>query len=314
MRGGQQQRAYFGTMATVKPLIKWAGGKTQLLETVLALIPAEMENYHEPFVGGGSVLLGMLTSGKQVNGTVYASDLNPVLIGMYWNVQQYPRAVIQALKALAADYETATATAGTMTREAATRAEALKHPESYYYWVRRTYNQMSDEQRQMPSGSAIFIFLNKTCFRGLYREGPHGFNVPFGNYKKPAIVDEANIMAVSEVIQGVVFSCQDYSASLSAVTGATDFVYLDPPYVPEKPTSFTGYITGGGFSCSAEHATFFEAVRGLACPFLLSNSATPSVIEGFPSPFYKTVRVSARRAIHSKEPDAVTAEVLISRG
>jgi DNA adenine methylase len=300
-------------MTTPKPLIKWAGGKTQLLETVMAMMPAEMANYHEPFIGGGSVLLGLLASGKLVHGTIYASDLNPVLVGMYRNVQQYPRPIIQALKALAADYEAAAAVAGVMTREATTRAEALKHPESYYYWVRRAYNQMSDEQKQMPSGSAIFIFLNKTCFRGLYREGPHGFNVPFGNYKKPAIVDEPNIMAVSSAIQGVVFQCQDYSASLAAVV-PNDFVYLDPPYVPEKPTSFTGYLVGGGFSCPAEHATFFEAVRGLACPFLLSNSATPSVIEGFPAPFYKTVRVSARRAIHSKEPDAVTGEVLITRG
>jgi DNA adenine methylase len=301
-------------MTTPKPLIKWVGGKTQLLETVMAMMPAEMANYHEPFVGGGSVLLSLLDSGKLVHGTIYASDLNPVLIGMYRNVQQYPRAVIQALKALATDYEAATATFGTMTREAATRAEALKHPESYYYWVRRSYNQMSVEQRQMPSGSAIFIFLNKTCFRGLYREGPHGFNVPFGNYKKPAIVDEANIMAVSAAIQGVIFHCQDYTASLSAVTGPADFVYLDPPYVPEKPTSFTGYVAGGGFSCPAEHAAFFEKVRGLVCPFLLSNSATPQVTEGFPAPFYKTVRLVARRAIHSKEPNAVTAEVLIMRG
>ena len=300
-------------MTTPKPLIKWVGGKTQILDTVMAMMPAEMANYHEPFIGGGSVLLGLLASGKLVHGTIYASDLNPVLVGMYRNVQQYPRPIIQALKALAADYDAASATAGVMTREATTRAEALKHPESYYYWVRRAYNQMSDEQKQMPSGSAIFIFLNKTCFRGLYREGPHGFNVPFGNYKKPAIVDEANIMAVSSAIQGVVFNCQDYSASFAAV-GSNDFVYLDPPYVPEKPTSFTGYLAGGGFSCPTEHAAFFEKVRGLACPFLMSNSSTPSVAEGFPAPFYKTVRVSARRAIHSKEPDAVTAEVLIMRG
>lgn len=299
---------------TPKPLIKWAGGKTQLLETVLAMMPAEMENYHEPFLGGGSVLLGLLASGKQVHGTIYASDLNPVLIGMYRNVKQYPQAVIIALKAMAKDYEAATSAAGTMTREAATRGEALKHPESYYYWVRRSYNQMSVEQRQAPTGSAIFMFLNKTCFRGLYREGPNGFNVPFGNYKKPAIVDEANIMAVSAAIQGVEFRCQDYAASLAAVAGVDDFVYLDPPYVPEKPTSFTGYIAGGGFSCPEEHSAFFESVRGLVCPFLLSNSATSQVLNAFPALGYKTVRLSARRAIHSKEPDSVTGEVLIMRG
>ncbi len=295
-----------------KPLIKWAGGKAQMLDTVLAMMPAEMNNYHEPFLGGGSVLLGLLSSGKQVHGTIYASDLNPVLIGMYRNVQQYPNAVIQALKAMAKDYETATAAAGAMTREATTRAEALKHPESYYYWVRRAYNQMDEEHRLAPTGSAIFIFLNKTCFRGLYREGPNGFNVPFGNYKKPGIVDEANILAVSAAIQGVEFRCQSYQASLALVSEG-DFVYLDPPYVPEKPTSFTSYLSSGGFSCSEEHEAFFEQVKALPCPFLLSNSATTLVTVAFPAPIFKTVRITARRAIHSKEPDSVTGEVLIMR-
>jgi DNA adenine methylase len=277
------------------------------------MFPDEMQNYHEPFLGGGSVLLGLLTSGKTVNGTVFASDANPTLDGMYRNIQTYPNAVITALRALASDYETAAAAGGAMTRDATTRSEALKHPESYYYWIRRSFNQMTPGQRLTPTGSAMFIFLNKTCFRGLYREGPNGFNVPFGNYKKPAIVDEANIAAVSAAIQGVIFSCQDYSVSLAVVTNPSDFVYLDPPYVPEKASSFTSYIANCGFAHMEEHGALFEQVAGLPCPFLLSNSDTALVKAAFPTPMYKTVRVMARRAIHSKEPDAVTGELLVSR-
>jgi DNA adenine methylase len=154
------------------------------------------------------------------------------------------------------------------------------------------------------------IFLNRTCFRGLYREGPRGFNVPFGHYKNPAICDEANILAVSALIQGVVFRCQSFEASLAEATEDA-FVYLDPPYVPEFATSFVGY-TADGFP-GTSHAALFTIVKDLPCPFLLSNANVALVREAFPPTEFQVDVVSARRAIHSKEPGSKTEEVLICR-
>lgn len=302
-----------------RPLIKWVGGKTQILPTVLAEFPATIRNYHEPFVGGGATLLGALSLGR-IQGTVYASDINPHLIAMYTNVQQYPGPVIRALGALQRDYEVATATAAAQPglvadRAPTTRAAALRHPESYYYWIRAAFNGLPPARRASPTATAMLIFLNKTCFRGVYREGPHGFNVPFGNYRTPTILDEANIRAVSALIQGVVFTCQSFEAALSAAVPtaatATDFVYLDPPYVPLNATSFVGYVADG--FTAAQHADLFARVRALPAPFLLSNADVPLLRTEFPEPAYSVRTVEVRRAIHSKNPDSRASEVLIRR-
>jgi DNA adenine methylase len=154
------------------------------------------------------------------------------------------------------------------------------------------------------------VFLNRTCFRGLYREGPRGFNVPFGHYKNPAICDEANILAVSALIQGVVFRNQSFEVSMAGAT-EHDFVYLDPPYVPETATSFVGY-TADGFP-GTSHAALFTAIKDLPCPFLLSNANVALVREAFPPTEFQVDVVSARRAIHSTKPGSTTEEVLICR-
>ena len=307
-----------------RPLIKWVGGKTQILPIVLAEFPAAIRNYHEPFVGGGATLLGALSLGR-ITGTVYASDINPHLIAMYRNVQQYPGPVIRALGSLQRDYEAATATAASQTglvadRSPTTRAAALRHPESYYYWIRTAFNGLPPARRTSPTAAAMLIFLNKTCFRGVYREGPHGFNVPFGNYRAPTILDEANIRAVSALIQGVVFTCQSFEAALATAAAAaavptaataTDFVYLDPPYVPLTATSFVGYVADG--FTAAQHADLFARVRALSTPFLLSNADVPLLRTEFPEPSYSVRTVDVRRAIHSKNPDSRATEVLIQR-
>lgn len=118
--------------------------------------------------------------------------------------------------------------------------EAQKSRESLYYYVRSLYNK---EPVGTYTRSAMFIFLNKTCFRGMHRVGPNGFNVPFGHYKNPSI-DEKCIMNVSKLIQDVKFKCMDFKKSLKKPKEG-DFVYLDPPYVKETETSFTGYNKGG---------------------------------------------------------------------
>jgi DNA adenine methylase len=295
-----------------KPFLKWVGGKTQILEEVLALFPS-MKNYHEPFVGGGSVLLGLLSAvaeGKiTMTGKVFASDLNPTLIGLYRNVQSRPAELVAAVKLLTADL--ALSTGSVVNRKPTTIEEARTSAESYYYWIRSRFNTAGMDRTSV-SASAMFLFLNKTCFRGLWREGPRGFNVPCGHYKNPTIIDEAHILAVSVLIKDVVFVCQPFAASLAA-TQPGDFVYLDPPYAPESATSFVGYTTEG-FDLEM-HKTLFNMTKELAprgVRILMSNADVALVKDAFPAGPYQTKIVSCRRAIHSKEPGTQTNEVLIT--
>jgi DNA adenine methylase len=295
-----------------KPFLKWVGGKTQILEEVLSLFPS-MKNYHEPFVGGGSVLLGLLSAvaeGKiTMTGKVFASDLNPTLIGLYRNVQARPAELVAAVKLLTADL--ALCTGSVVNRKPGTIEEARSSAESYYYWIRSRFNTAGMDRTSV-AFSAMFLFLNKTCFRGLWREGPRGFNVPCGHYKNPTIIDEANILAVSNLVKDVVFICQPFAASLAA-TMAGDFVYLDPPYAPENATSFVGYTTEG-FDLEM-HKTLFELAKQMKARevrILMSNADVPLVKDSFPAGDYETKIISCRRAIHSKEPGTQTNEVLIT--
>lgn len=263
----------------MKPFIKWVGGKTQLLQKVLDKFPTEINNYHEPFMGGGSVFLGVLSSPNiTVKGTIYASDANPHLVALYRQVQDDPEALIRELAVLCRDLT-----------------------EERYYVVRSDFNQDPTPAR--------FLYLNKTCFRGLYREGPNGFNVPFGHNKAPGIYDADNLREISRLIKDVVFTCQSFQQSLERVVDSRDFVYLDPPYAPENAASFVSY-TKSGFGKDA-HELLFNMTRSLPCPFLMSNSNVALVREAFPDPQFTTEIVLARRAINSKDPSAQTNEVLI---
>lgn len=292
-----------------KPFLKWVGGKTQILDEVLSRFPRTMRDYHEPFVGGGSVLLALLnkrTAGTVVvSGTVYASDLNPTLIGLYRNVQGRVEELIVEVRRLVA--ETPGTAADEVNRSPASLEEALTSPESYYYWSRARFNAIAD--RTSLEASALFLLLNKTCFRGVYREGPRGFNVPYGHYKNPGIVDEDNLRAVSALLKDVVFTCGSFSETLTRVHEG-DFVYLDPPYAPLDTTSFVSY-TADGFDLETHRALFrlCNGLRQKGASWLMSNADVDLVKEAFPST--EMAIVSCRRAIHSKTPDARANEVLI---
>jgi DNA adenine methylase len=265
-------------------------------------------------LGGGSVLLALLTRKHnrtlKITGNVYASDLNSNLIGLYKNIQSNPEGLIAEVKKLSDEFETCTGTL--VNRNASTLEEALTSPESYYFWIRSKFNALSKEQRTTLSGSAMLLFMNKTCFRGVYREGPKGFNVPFGNYKNPSILDEEHIKSVSTLIKDVVFTNCSFSDSLTKVVSG-DFAYLDPPYAPENDTSFVSY-TSDGFNLD-NHKMLFKLcgdMKAKNVKMLMSNAEVKLVKDTFPSPLYTTKIISCRRAIHSKEPDARTNEVLIT--
>lgn len=300
-----------------KPALKWVGGKTQILETLFENFPKKINDYHEIFVGGGSVLLALLdkinNNEIELNGTIYAYDLNQNLIGLYNNIKNEPNELNNELKKIKNEHNSITG--NNVNRKAQNKDEALTSKESHYYWIRSLYNQMTNYERTTLLGSAYFIFLNKTCFRGLYRIGPNGFNVPYGNYKNPDIYNETHILLLSKMFEKVHFINSDFNKSLSEIIknkNKKDFVYMDPPYVPETKNAFVSYNLED-FN-SATHKQLFKLCKQLKktrINFLLSNSNTQMLYDFFDENEYALKKITCKRNINSKEPNAKTYELLI---
>tara|TARA_Y100000385_G_C13067376_1_gene627351 strand:+ start:951 stop:1787 length:837 start_codon:yes stop_codon:yes gene_type:complete len=276
----------------MKPFIKWVGGKTQIIDEVLKRFPKEINNYYEPFLGGGSVLIGVLSDESiTIKGNIVASDINSHLIALYKKVQENPKELLKNFNEIVEEYSKCPQEKGD--RKPQSIEEAKTSKESYYYWIRYKFNiEHLPEQ---------FVFLNKTCFRGLHREGPNGFNVPFGHYKSLPTLDENNLLTVSKLFENVTFVCQSFEPDV--VQG--DFVYMDPPYAPLNATSFTAY-TKNEFN----HGVFFTSIRKLKCRWLLSNADVTVVRDAFAG--CPTGVIECRRAINSKDPASKINEVLIS--
>ena len=184
-----------------------------------------MNDYHEIFLGGGSVLLAVLSLQKQgrlqIQGNIYAYDLNPVLINVYQQIQSQPQQFYNFLSEYWDTYDNCKMSHrhAVPNRKPKSLQEAKNSKESYYYWVRSHFNQMD---RLTSERAAIFVFLNKTGFRGLYREGPNGYNVPYGHYKKtPVMISSSELEHIHQLIQGVKFVCSSFQESLSEVSSGT---------------------------------------------------------------------------------------------
>ena len=308
----------------LKPIIKWVGGKTQIIDKLLALFPVDIQNYHELFLGGGSVLLALLSYVKagviRVRGSIYAYDANDPLIYMYKNIQNHHEDLYNEIQTLIRDF--GECDTGEVNRKPTTLAEAKVNKENYFYWIRKIYNGLTPEEKRTPAGSAIFIFLNKTCFRGIFRVGPNGYNVPYGHNKNPGIIDWTHLCEIHHLIQGVIFETSDFTVSIRAV-GPGDFVYLDPPYAPETDTSFVGYVDGG-FTLE-HHRQLFQEIHLLsertdigdchsaALPkkIMMSNADVTLVREQFTDSRYRVAYLLCKRTIHSKTPDAKAKEVIV---
>lgn len=298
----------------MKPFLKWVGGKTQIIEQVISKFPHDIKDYYEPFIGGGSVLLSFLenvnTGNIVVHGNIYATDNNESLIWTYRNVQRNVNELIDELAVMIKLYNNCAALNGT--RKPSSLQDATVAKESLYYWFRKEFNDMDGRDLTKVRASALFIFLNKTCFRGLYREGPNGFNVPFGNYNNPQVYDEQHLRDVSRLIQGVNFIACDFHEALADVN-AGDFVYLDPPYVPLTKTSFVKY-NSDGFSLKTHELLFniCNSFQGKEVKMLMSNADAEIIHEHFSDSSYCINKIQCKRSIHSKRPNAVAMEVFVS--
>ena len=296
-----------------KPILKWVGGKTQIIDKVITNFPVEINNYREAFLGGGSVLLTLLSYVKsgiiKIQGNIYAYDLNEPLIYIYKNIQTYHNELYDVLLAIITEFNECGT--GEINRAPANIEEAKIAKENYYYWIRSEYNKLSLHDKKSVLGSAMFIFLNKTCFRGVFRVGPKGFNVPYGHYNNPEIINKEHLEEIHNLIQNVVFECCDFNTSLTIVE-PNDFVYLDPPYAPETDTSFVGY-TENGFNIE-NHNNLFKLIHMLTDTnkkIMLSNADVSLVRENFTNEKYSTLSILCKRSINSKNPDAKAKEVII---
>lgn len=301
-----------------KPIIKWVGGKSQIMDKIIPYFPTEINDYHEIFIGGGSVLLSLLKSIKsgtiRLSGKVYAYDLNESLIKLYKNIQENHIELYSSIKKIVDEYNSCNDIEEKEEKENVNRnpsnlEEAKQYKENYYYWIRNKYNKDIKDKNTTVNTSAMFVFLNKTCFRGLYRVGPNGFNVPFGNYKNPEIINLSHLKEIHELIKDVVFEHKDYNVSLEKKFNENDFVYLDPPYVPEKKTSFVGY-NENGFNTD-EHIKLFNKINQLNTRFLMNNSDVKLVRDSFSNEKYNIVEILCKRSINSKKPNSKTIELII---
>lgn len=246
----------------IRPFVKWAGGKGSLISQLNNFYPYELKNgiierYIEPFVGGGAVLIDILQ--RYDVQEAYAFDINIDLINSYNIIKNNVEDLITNLKQMETEY----------------LQLGQEERKNYFYNKRDEYNNYTlEENEQNIQRAAQFIYLNRTCFNGLYRVNKSGkFNVPVGSYKNPTICDEENIRNLSELIQNVQFQYGDYRRSMEYVTENT-FVYFDPPYRPLNVTSgFTSY-TKEDFNDEnqKELANYFKELDEKNAKLMLSNS------------------------------------------
>jgi DNA adenine methylase len=269
------KQQYDQILVTPKPFVKWAGGKRQLISILNQNLPESFGTYYEPFLGGGALLFHILTDKYGQKCSI--SDLNSDLVLAYTTIRDRIDALIVSLKNHEKNYQ--------------------KNSESYYYSIRESNPRSAIEK------TSRLIFLNRTCFNGLYRVNSKGkFNVPLGKYSNPNIVNEENLRAVSHILQSnrISINCRDFEAVLRDAKRG-DLVYFDPPYQPISPTAnFTSYtnkdFTYDDLTRLAELCLKLDS-RG--CKVLLSNSDSKEVADIFSKDPWKITKIEANRSINS---------------
>jgi DNA adenine methylase len=289
-----------------KPFLKWAGGKTQLITEIEKSLPNEITNkkftYIEPFVGSGAVLFWMLNNFPKLEKAVI-NDINGDLINTYKIIASRPKELISILQVLQNEFH------GLEGKD--------EQKKEYYYKKRELYNTRKEEQCGQ---AALFIFLNRTCFNGLYRVNKNnGYNVPMGSYKKPTICDDKNILAVSNALQKVEILCGDYEETLN-YSNKNSLFYFDPPYKPLSETSSFNSYAKDEFNDSEQVRLkdFCSKLDALNHTWILSNSDVKgkNINDNFFDDLYSDFniqRVDARRSINANpEKRGKLTELLIT--
>jgi DNA adenine methylase len=291
---------------TAKPFLKWAGGKTQLITEIEKSLPYEITNkkftYIEPFVGSGAILFWMLNNFPKLEKAAI-NDINEDLINTYKTIASKPKELISILQQLQNEFHSL--------------ENNPEEKKEYYYQKRELYNTRKEEQSGQ---AALFIFLNRTCFNGLYRVNrKNEYNVPMGSYKRPTICDKENILAVSQALQKVEILCGDYEKTLNHADNNTLF-YFDPPYKPLSETSSFNSYAKDEFN-DAEQIRLRDFCRKLDAlnhTWILSNSDVKGKDENdnFFDELYvdfKIERVDAKRSINANpEKRGLLKELLIT--
>lgn len=269
----------------VAPFVKWAGGKRQLLPQIEERMPEKYNNYIEPFVGGGAVVFGLLPENALIN------DINEALINAYRQICNEPDMFLKVINKL--------------------DQEMWEDGKKYYYSLREHYNDKLMKAEYDVELAALFVFINKHCFNGLYRVNGKGlFNVPYNNSRRSS-VDESVIMEVSEYLQGITIMNGDFQ-EISASAKKGDFIFLDSPYAPLNPTSFESY-TKEGFDIESHRrlSKFYDELTAKGCYCMLTNHNTELINELYGNKGYKIDIVSVKRMINSDASNRVGEEVII---
>ncbi len=268
------------------PVLKWAGGKTQLIEIIATKVPHMYNNYYEPFVGGGAVLFTISPQQAFIN------DINRQLMNLYMQLRVAANSVIEIVNEM----------------------DSAPCSRELYYSMRDRYNVKIMEQEFDSECAALMIWINKHCFNGLHRVNKQGFfNVPYNNKVSGKSINEDNIRSISNYLNSanIKMTCLDFEEACDGVS-AGDFVYFDSPYVPESATaSFTNY-TVEGFNL-ADHmrlAALFRRLDAVGAKVMLSNNDVPLVHELYAG--YNIQSVDVKRMINSNADRRTGREVLIT--
>lgn len=271
--------------SSIAPFVKWAGGKRQLIPQIRERMPKQFNNYYEPFVGGGAVIFELLPENAVIN------DINRALINAYQMICDYPQEFLQEINRL--------------------DAEMWEDGKEYYYSLREHYNDKLMRDEFDVELAALFVFINKHCFNGLYRVNGKGlFNVPYNNSRRSS-VDEQSIMEISEYLRNVTIISGDFEEACEGAS-AGDFVFIDSPYAPLNPTSFESY-TKEGFDIESHRrlANLFDELTARGCYCMLTNHNTELINELYGNKGYTIDVVSVKRMINSDASNRVGEEVII---
>lgn len=271
--------------SSIAPFVKWAGGKRQLIPQIRERMPEQFNNYYEPFVGGGAVIFELLPENAVIN------DINRALINAYQMICRHPQEFLQEINRL--------------------DAEMWEDGKEYYYSLREHYNDKLMKSEFDVELAALFVFINKHCFNGLYRVNGKGlFNVPYNNSRRSS-VDEKSIKEISEFLKKVTIISGDFEAACEGAR-AGDFVFIDSPYAPLNPTSFESY-TKEGFDIESHRrlANLFDELTARGCYCMLTNHNTELINELYGNKGYTIDVVSVKRLINSDASNRVGEEVII---